>query len=166
MNALEYKIIGKAEMQRRLRNAGPVVIASLVSEMKAQMARAADWSRANRLSGDPLHRRSGQLSRSVTSGARVEGNSVIGTLGSNLPYAKVHEQGGIFNIPTYSRRPPRSKTPSGHFRKRTDEQRVASVTVRAHTATFPQRAFLRPALENNRAQILAGLRAATIRSLK
>ena len=136
---------------------------ALRQEMMQQMARAADWSRANRLSGDPLNRRTGRLSRSVTPFAKLEGGRVVGGLSSNVPYAHVHELGGVFQIPEYTRRPPRSRTAGGRFRKRTEEQQVNSVTVKAHTAKFPQRAFLRPAIESNRGQILQGLRNAIVK---
>ncbi len=35
-------------------------------------------------------------------------------------------------------------------------------TVRAHTATYPQRAFLKPSLEENRGAIVEALRASII----
>lgn len=167
MKALSSTIKGQEKLLAKLRGAATSIPAVLLREMKSQMARAADWSRANKLSGDPLNRRSGRLSRSVTGDAHMDGTTnVVGTLSSNVPYAHVHENGGTFAIPAHTRRPPRSKTPAGHFRKRTDEQRQASVQVSAHKATFPQRAFLRPSLVANKQKIIQGLYSAAIKVMK
>lgn len=54
------------------------------------------------------------------------------TVGSALRYAPVHELGGVFRVPTHRRR-----TKSGK-----------ATSVRAHSATFPKRPFLAPALED------------------
>jgi len=166
MKALTLNVQGADKLLDKLRAAPSSIPQAVLQEMKNQMARAADWSRANRLSGDPLHRRSGRLSRSVTGNATLEGYVVRGTLSSNLPYAHVHEDGGTFEIPAYSRRPPRSRTPGGRLRKRTEAQQESSVTVQSHSATFPQRAFLRPSLVANRDKIVNGLYVAAITAFK
>lgn len=165
MPLLTFEALNGQEVVNRLRTGARSVKDVLLQEMRSQMARAADWSRANRLSGDPLNRRTGRLSRSVTPFASLQGAQLIGGLSSNVPYAHVHELGGTFNIPAYTRRPARTTTPSGNFRKRTAEQQVSSVEVREHTATFKQRAFLRPSLLSNRDQVLVGLRNAAVKAL-
>lgn len=163
MSLLQFQI-NTGDVMQRFRTGAKSFSQVLRQEMLAQMARAADWSRSNRLSGDPLNRRTGRLSRSVTPFANSDGSRVQGGLSSNVPYAHVHEKGGTFQIPAYTRRPARTKTAGGRFKKRTEEQQVSSIQVKAHTATFPQRAFLRPALEANREQILEGLRASILRA--
>lgn len=165
MSLLQFQIDTGTVMQR-FRTGAKSFSQVLRQEMMNQMARAADWSRANRLSGDPLNRRTGRLSRSVAPFARTDGTRVEGGLSSNVPYAHVHELGGTFQIPAYTRRPARTKTAGGRFRKRTEEQQTSSITVKAHTATFPQRAFLKPALEANRTQILEGLRMSILRAVQ
>lgn len=165
MKAISLKIVGGDKLVAKLQRAQSSVPQAVLYEMQNQMARAADWSRANRLSGDPLNRRSGRLSRSITGSATLDGNTVVrGKLSSNVPYAYVHENGGTFNIKAYSRRSARSKAPSGRFRKRTEEQQQATVQVAAHTATYPQRAFLRPSLETNREKIIQALYTAAVRA--
>lgn len=163
---LQFKLINADALVKRFRTGATTLGQALRMEMMNQMARAADWSRANRLSGDPLNRRSGRLSRSITPFAKLENGRIVGGLSSNVPYAHVHELGGIFTIPEYTRRPARSRTAAGKFRKRTEEQQVSSVTVKQHTATFPERAFLKPALVANRDQVLQGLRSAIIRTVQ
>jgi phage gpG-like protein len=166
MKALTANIVGGDKLVAKLRNAQTSVPLAVLREMKNQMARAADWSRANRLSGDPLNRRSGRLSRSINGDATLDGEVVRGTLSSNVPYAHVHEDGGTFNIPAYTRRPPRTRTAGGRLRKRTEAQNVASVTVQSHTATYPQRAFLRPSLDANRSRIVNALYLAAVQAFK
>lgn len=142
MSALAISIIGGDKLVAKLRTGATTLTEALRQEMANQMARAADWSRANRLSGDPLHRRSGQLSQSLTADADIDGTVVRGILGSPMPYAHVHERGGIFSIPSHSAVSRRGNT----------------FEVAAHSARYPQRAFLKPALVASRDQILQGLR--------
>lgn len=150
MSALNLSITGGTELVARLRTGANTVAEALRQEMATQMARAADWSRANKLSGDPLHRRSGQLSTSLTARAELDGGIVRGVLGSPLVYGRVHETGGTFNIPGHSRTSKAGK----------------SFDVRAHTANYPQRAFLMPSLVANRELILDSLRAAALKVLE
>ena len=44
---------------------------------------------------DELHIRTGHLRRSIESGVNEKGNNIIGWLGSNVIYARIHEFGGI-----------------------------------------------------------------------
>lgn len=140
---IQIEIAGAEKLLRRLRSGAATVTEALRQEMEAQMSRAADWSRANKLSGSPLHRRTGQLSRSIVARATVSGSNIKGTLGSSVPYGKVHERGGTFKIREHSRRNARGKT----------------ITVREHEATFPARPFLKPALMANRQRIINALRS-------
>jgi phage gpG-like protein len=55
----------------------------------------------------------------------ISANSEEIIIGSNLPYARVHNQGGTFNIPGFIR-----KTKNG------------TTSVKAHTRTYPQRKFI------------------------
>lgn len=53
-------------------------------------------------------------------------------IGSDVAYARQHETGGVVSIPAHNRKHPRS----GRVHR-----------VRAHTARYPQRSYLTPALE-------------------
>lgn len=139
---LKITITGADKLLRRLRSGAANAAEALRQEMEAQMSRAADWSRANKLSGSPLHRRTGQLSRSLVARATVNGQSIKGSLGSSVPYGKVHERGGTWRMREHTRMSRKGNT----------------YTVRAHDAHFPKRAFAKPALLANRQRIVNALR--------
>lgn len=149
-----------ALLRQRASQVGP----ALLDEMTSQMQQTADYSRATKLSGDPLKHRTGQLSRSITSSATLDGLKITGKIGSSAPYAHVHELGGVFLIPEHYRRTGfGSKQQRITMLTRSGSVRAAvkSMTrgmVRAHNATYPQRAFLKPSLMERRDDILAALR--------
>jgi phage gpG-like protein len=63
------------------------------------MRRATEYVRGyivkNKLSGQVLKRRTGRLAGSITSAQKIEGQDVVGMVGSNLKYARIHELGGV-----------------------------------------------------------------------
>lgn len=84
-----------------------------------------------------LHVRSGHLRRSITSGVDKRGNSVMGWIGTNVIYGRIHEEGGTI-LPKkgkYLRFPI-----NGSWRT------VKKVVI-------PERPFLQPAIEENIGQI-------------
>lgn len=133
---------------------GPMAI---YRSMLIQMARLADYVRASKLSGQILNRISGNLSRSIHPGASIDGDTVIGTVGTNIRYAYVHEVGGTFDVPAHER------MQTMVFGRPMNPPR--SVTVGAHKATFPVRAFLRPSLNERKDVITSAIRADLIREM-
>jgi phage gpG-like protein len=148
---INVTVFGKEELIEKWNSLSPKIAAVMQSEMQAQMTRLADWIKENKLSGDPLHRRTGALSRSVQGSSAITGTTrVTGTIGSKgVKYARVHELGGTFEIPAHER------LQTMVFGK---PMVPRSVTVRAHTATYPQRAFLKPSLQVFEPQIRDALR--------
>jgi len=80
-----------------------------------------------------LHVRSGTLRRSINSKVEDYGDTLIGKLGSNVIYARVHELGAVI-------RPRASK-----YLK----FQVNGKWVSVKQAVIPARPFLRPAIEEN-----------------
>jgi len=113
-----------------------------------------------KLQGQVLAHRSGKLAGSIrVVPAIVEGTSVVGIVqGAGGPafYGRVHEFGGTFDIPTHQRKVGATKE---KIRAR------LGGTVRAHTATFPQRSFMRTSLEEMRGRIFEGMTAAVSEEL-
>ena len=92
-------------------------------------------SKEDKLSGQVLKVRTGRLRRSITSRIADDGDDkVVGTVGTNVEYARVHEYGfqGLVTVREHLRR-----TKSG-----------GTATVRTHPArmNLPERSFLRSAL--------------------
>lgn len=94
--------------------------------------------RQNRLSGQTLRVRTGRLRRSVHHEVEVGPGSVIGRVGTNVSYGRIHEFGGTVQIPAHARQV------SQVFGRPLPAPIM--VQVRAHTARFPQRSFLRSTL--------------------
>jgi phage gpG-like protein len=169
---LMLTIFGKDELIAKYGRLASAISELLTEVMKYEMVKLADYVRVNKLSGDPLHRRTGKLSRSITGDAASHGKYVVGVVGSKgVPYAYVHEMGGVFEIPAHMRRVGfnareeriRLLNKAGSVRAQ-----VKSTTrgmVRAHTATYPQRAFLHPSMEENRERIVAVLREAAVAAM-
>ncbi len=109
----------------------------------------------DKLSGDPLHRRTGVLASSINVGGPQtattfvdEPEEIVARIGTKVRYGFIHEYGGTFTIPSHDRRV---------------ESRLGksfTQSVREHKATFPQRSFLRSTLDEQRPAVLAAIRAA------
>jgi phage gpG-like protein len=104
-----------------------------------------------KLSGEVLNIRSGKLIRSAHTFVEEDGNSISAVVqaGALAPYGAVHETGGTFTIPLHM----------------STSRKGKRFPVRAHQATFPQRAFMAPALEENNAAINAEIARATAEGL-
>lgn len=81
-----------------------------------------------------LHVRSGDLRRSITGQMKVQGDKVIGVLGSDSIYAAIHEFGGVIAT---------SGKQYLTFQGKYGWAKVSQVII-------PKRPFLRPAVERNR----------------
>jgi len=128
------------------------------------------YVRENKLSGDPLHRRTGNLSASINyTPVQITGHSVESSVGTNLPYGRVHELGGTFTIPAYmhpGRKAGADIKEAGLSVKNPSSFRYEPYLVRAHTATYPMRAFLRPSLRETKGVFSAEISAAVVDSIK
>lgn len=107
------------------------VVQRFVMELTAQV-------KAEKLSGQVLNRRSGRLSRSVHPDVKSVPGTVTGIVGTNVKYGRLHEYGGTVQVPAHLRRVTQV------FGRKLDNPIMAQ--VRAHSARFPQRSFLRSAL--------------------
>jgi len=129
--------------------------AAVVREMRRQWFRVQAAVVTGKLSGDPLHRRTGVLASSINVGGSDtatefvdEPTEIIGRIGTKVRYGFIHENGGTFTIPSHDRR----------VESRLGKPYVA--TVREHKATYPKRSFLRSTLKELRPSILAAIRGA------
>lgn len=170
---IQLTIVGADELIAKYKRMSSIMAQYLVATMRDEMTILADYVRANKLSGDPLHRRTGGLSRAVTGRAALTGTDVVGQIGtSGIPYAFVHEHGGVFMIPAhmrrvgYSAKEERIKMLSKTGKVRAAVKSMSRGMVRAHTADYPQRAFLLPSMQENRAKIIAALKATVFEVLR
>ncbi len=124
-----------AGFDQRLRKAlvGAITRSRLIVERRAK----------HLLTGEVLRRRTGTLYRSITGRTDELPDGVRGTVGSSVPYARIHELGGTIHIPEI--RPRRAK--ALHFF--IGRQEIFAARVRAHDVRMPERSFLRRALRES-----------------
>ena len=130
----------------RIRATGQRVHASLVMAFTRIAIGLQQYIVTQKLEGQVLHHRSGKLIRSIQQHIEDSGNTIAAVVqaGSLAPYAAVHEWGGMFNIPEHQ-----SFSRAGR-----------AFSVRAHTATFPERSFMRSSLREYKDTALREIRAA------
>jgi phage gpG-like protein len=111
-------------------------------------------SMQNKLSGQVLQVRTGRLRRSINIKVDDSGTKVVGTVGTNVEYAAVHEYGfhGAVTVREHLRR-----TVSGK-----------QSLVRAHQMQMnvPEKSFLRSALQDMQPQIRIEFEQAAARALR
>lgn len=118
--------------------------------------------KADRLSGQVLHVRTGTLRRSINQRVTVSNDAVMATVGTNLRYAAAHEYG--FNG---------TVTVKGHIRRAAlvGVDRAGArgeVHVRSHTRhmRLPERSFLRSELRDRADEIRQSLREAALNAVR
>lgn len=142
------RVTGAQDVIAHLKKMGPGIRAEISKRLTPLLVRMQSYVKEEKLQhGNPLHRRTGTLSRSIHYDVAETATDIVGRLyaGMEAPYARIHELGGTFdfNIPAHIRvitqafgRP---ITPT-----------VVNVRAYSYSATYPQRAFLKPTLEAHR----------------
>lgn len=122
--------------------------------------------RRNKLLGQVLNRRTGQLIKSIERDTRiVEGQGVVGRIGSNLPYAAVHEFGfaGTQQVRAHIRATGASFGRKGGAqytgkaaarRLRTGSVAFQQVKAHARRVNFKERSFVRSAIRDKTQTIM------------
>jgi phage gpG-like protein len=138
---IDAYLVGDAEVVARLDG----MPAKLRDEMKVGIGRATLKLQRmvvqDKLSGQVLKVRTGTLRRSIDQAVTDEGANVVGTVSTNVKYARVHEYGfkGVVTVRESLR------TIRQAFGRPIDAKQI---TVRAHSRKMdlPERSFLRSAL--------------------
>jgi phage gpG-like protein len=91
------QVTGAQEVVERLGAMQPKIMAAAKSSLDGWALQLAGYIKSSKLSGDPLHRRSGRLSASVhpVSLSSTDAVSAGAGGGAGVPYAKIHEYGGL-----------------------------------------------------------------------
>lgn len=156
--SLQMHVFGKDEWIARQRQRLLNLPSALTAEMQTQMTQAADYVRANKLSGGVLQRRSGALSRSIYgSASNVGGTTVVGLLGSRgVPYANIWENTGS---------KAHTIVPSVAKALRFTAGGRVVFSMRVDIPQQAPRPFLQPSLNENKDKILAALRGRVLQVL-
>ena len=131
--------------------------------VKAEALNLLAYVKAQKLSDQILHVRTGRLRRSIT--ARFEGSgkeNFRALVGTNVEYARVHEFGFKGEVDVKSHQ--RTMTMAWGKLMKTPK----TVTVRAHKLkmNMPERSFLRSSLTENRDRIVGNIRKAIFGAFK
>ncbi|MFI5266776.1 MAG: hypothetical protein ACHQ7M_05290 [Chloroflexota bacterium] len=161
MITYSIKITGDLRLREKLALLAPV----MVSTLQAWAVQTAAYCVASKLSGDPLNRRSGRLSRTVHGESEHNGDMVSGVVaaGRDVPYARIHEFGGVIKAHQVVARNAAALSftaswgpmqgPGGKaFRKRVNIPEIH----------MPERSYMRSSLRERAPDGIAQLKAATM----
>lgn len=156
-------VYGGEEVATRLRAMPSRLREVLVRAMKAQWFLLQRHIVNDKLSGQVLNRRTGNLASSINVGGKDsltqfidEPAELIGRVGTKVWYGHVHEFGGSFTVKAHER------TISQVFGRPVTPTRVQ---VRSYTAHYPERSFLRSGLRDRSAQFRGAIASAIRESL-
>jgi len=138
-------LLGQREVIARLRGIPAKTRALLETAIMEAAVGLQGYIKSSKLSGDPLARRTGTLSRSINVLSQNTSDSVQASVGTNVEYAAVHEFGLTVTVREHIR------TQTQVFGRELPEP--IQVTVSAHQAVYPERSFLRSALADQTPRI-------------
>lgn len=145
-------VIDTAPLQR-LAQTGPRLQSSVTRTIRQIVIQGQSEIVRDKLhGGNPLNSRSGNLARAVQQDVQADGDSVTGTIGVDraAPYGAVHEYGGTYDI--------REHIATSRLGKQ--------FSVKAHTATYPARSFLRSWLRENQGAIATKINEAAAEAVR
>jgi phage gpG-like protein len=138
-------ILGEDQVVKVLANVGRSGASRMRTTMETIGTVMEAYVKINKLSGQALHRRTGNLSRSITHRTGESGGAINAIVGTNASYARAHEYGahGVVNVPAYVRMQTMA------FGRPMDPRQV---TVRAHPMkqNIPEASFLRSTLRETK----------------
>jgi phage gpG-like protein len=143
---IEITMTGQETVVANLRLRGELLPQAIADRMFDIVTLIRDRVVALKLSGQVLRNRTGTLRRSITARVERQPGQVTGIVGvgSKAWYGKLHEYGGIYNVPASVRRSSRGN----------------EYEVRAHSIHFRQRSFLRSTLSESQGDIRSMLEGA------
>lgn len=156
------EITGAERVIRLLGDAPVKIEAAAKSSLDAWAAELAGYIKAEKLSGDPLHRRSGRLSASVHPVTSQSADLVSGGAGggAGVPYAKIHEFGGTINHPGGTAYFVSSELGRAVFVSNASALADRLPRTRPHAIPIPERSYMRSAFEERAPSGIEQLRAA------
>lgn len=160
---LKLELIGDDRIRAALRQGGSSLDKELQSSMAFLVLRLQKHIRTDKLLGQVLNRRTGNLRNNIIRRVEQNGRSVTGIvgIGKGAPYGKLHEYGfsGTVSVPEHVRK---QKTAWGRRLKAPVNVRVSAHTRRVN---LPERSFMRTALAEMRPLIAREIGDAVKRSL-
>lgn len=137
--SFEIGIKGLAELKKRI--APALYRPRLLQTMQQITLMVASYVKTDELSGQVLHIRTHRLKSSIQGAAELKGSEIIGRIGTNLKYARIHEYGGTIRA---------INAPYLKFK-------IGNQWVQKKEVHIPARPFLVPAILKNEDRIVGML---------
>lgn len=150
---LRMEFIGGDVLAAVLRSYGDKVQTAIVQSVGRSALRLQREVMQNRLSGQVLNVRTGNLRRSIHQQVTNTGGAVIGEVNTNVRYGKAHEYGfaGTVNVKASLRQVRQA------FGRPLKSPRYVQVRAHSRNVRLPERSFLRTALRDMKPMIEADL---------
>lgn len=180
---VSYAIVGAQQAAAGLRAVGPRITQAAVQTVTRLTYELEAYVKSQKLSGQVLHVRSGNLRNSVNSQFDNDGTRFTGRVGTGIVYARIHEFGGTIERVSQPGVVRLRTNAAGELLRQATEGRLANLAVFAkashkryrevayeggkeYTITLKERSFLRSALADRREAILEALKKSVREALK
>lgn len=158
------EITGTDAVIRRLGDMPGKITTAAKSSLDAWATQLAGYIKSDKLSGDPLNRRRDRLSSSVHPMSNQSADSVSAGAGggAGVPYAHIHEYGGVINHPGGTAFFMSALLGRAFFVSNASYIANARALPRTqpHTINMPERSYMRSAFREQAPDGIAQLRAA------
>lgn len=159
---IEITVTGQDRVYAMLKGLPPRVFGEVKDEVSRLTIALLRYVKERKLSGDPLHNRTGTLRAKVNQRVVSDAQAVVGTVGVKLSYAAAHEFGVDKEVQV--------KEHLVRIKQAFGKPLASPVTfiMPAHGRhmKLPQRSFLRSALKDMSPEIQKGLRDALARAVR
>lgn len=160
---IELRETGLQKLEARFDGASARLKDELRRAMTRITLRLQAYVKTEKLSGQVLNRRTGTLSRSITSKVEESGASIVGIVGTNsgtVPYAAIHEFGGRTKPHVIM---PKNKQALKFIK---GGKTIFAKKVNHPGSKFPVRSYLRSSLQESRGAIRDDLQIAVNRAAR
>lgn len=149
-------VIGGEAVAARFERAAAEAMPMLAQRMQRVTVKLQAKVVRDKLSGGVLNVRTNNLRSSIHQGVTVSGDKVTGIVGTNVEYAAFHEYGfsGTQNVKEHLRKIKVA------FGKPLKKPKLVSVRAHERKVEYPEKSFLRSAMEDLRSEIMVELTAA------
>jgi phage gpG-like protein len=168
---IRYTIIGSKEVISKIETLGTRLNAAARMAVQRLTYALEAYVKKNKLSGDPLHVRSGNLRNSVNSQFEFDRNNATGTVGTGIVYAAIQEFGGEIHMHRDAGKVKLREDVKGELLRQADYKNLAIFAAAHHkrfreveskaadwTIHMPERSFLRSSLREMHDDIVDGLK--------
>lgn len=153
---IQFQVLGGDTLAFTLRQYAPKIQSALESSIGKATLRLQGYVMANKLSGQVLNVRTGNLRRHIDQFVNVSDKQITGLVGTNVRYGVAHEYGfsGTVTVKAHMRLIKQA------FGKPLKQPRYVQVKAYSMNVKLPERSFLRSALRDLQPQIEANIQQA------